>query len=103
MARIAWDYVLTPTAPSSQLPLFTVPGGRTIFLNQFFPARIHHVWAIFSISLTAISVRKGVAEHFGITAIQSAGHSTITNPRTQVYSKIIPQPIGFFQHHPAGR
>jgi len=38
MARIAWDYVLTPTAPSSQLPLFTIPGGRTIYLNQFFPA-----------------------------------------------------------------
>jgi len=35
MARIAWDYVLTPTAPSSQLPLFTV-AGRTLYLNQFF-------------------------------------------------------------------
>jgi len=25
MARIAWDYVLTPTAASSLLPLFTIP------------------------------------------------------------------------------
>src|ERR1700674_593318 len=30
MARIAWDYVLTPTAPSTQLPLFTV-GGHTTY------------------------------------------------------------------------
>ena len=103
MARIAWDFVLTPTAASSQLPLFTIPGGRTIFLNQFFPARIHHVWAIFSISLTVIFVSKGVAEYFGITEIQYAGHAAITNLRNQVYSKIIHQPIGFFQHHPAGR
>jgi ATP-binding cassette, subfamily B, bacterial MsbA len=103
MARIAWDYVLTPTAATSQLPLFTIPGGRTIFLNQFFPARIHHVWAIFSISLMVIFVSKGVAEYFGITEIQYAGHAAITNLRNQVYGKIIRQPIGFFQHHPAGR
>ena len=103
MARIAWDYVLTPTAASSQLPLFTIPGGRTIYLNQFFPARIHHVWAIFSITLLVIFVSKGVAEYFGITEIQYAGHAAITNLRNQVYAKIIRQPIGFFQHHPAGR
>jgi ATP-binding cassette, subfamily B, bacterial MsbA len=103
MARIAWDYVLTPTAASSQLPLFTIPGGRTIYLNQFFPARIHHVWAIFSITLLVIFVSKGVAEYFGITEIQYAGHAAITNLRNQVYAKIIRQPIGFFQHHPVGR
>ncbi len=103
MARIAWDYVLTPTVASSQLPLFTIPGGRTIYLNQFFPARIHHVWTIFSITLLVIFVSKGVAEYFGITEIQYAGHAAITNLRNQVYAKIIRQPIGFFQHHPAGR
>src|SRR5260221_6729712 len=103
MARIAWDYVLTPTAPSSQLPLFTIPGGRTIYLNQFFPARIHHVWAIFSITLMVIFVSKGVAEYFGVTEIQYAWHAAITNLRNQVYAKIIRQPIAFFQHHPAAR
>jgi ATP-binding cassette, subfamily B, bacterial MsbA len=103
MARIAWDYVLTPSAPSSQLPLLTIPGGRTIYLNQFFPARIHHVWTIFSITLVVIFVSKGIAEYFGVTEIQYAGHAAITNLRNQVYAKIIRQPIGFFQHHPAGR
>jgi ATP-binding cassette, subfamily B, bacterial MsbA len=103
MARIAWDYVLTPTASSSQLPLFTIPGGPTIYLNQFFPARIHHVWAIFSIALMVIFISKGITEYFGVTEIQYAGHAAITNLRNQVYTKIIRQPIGFFQHHPAGR
>ncbi|HEY4816862.1 MAG TPA: ABC transporter ATP-binding protein [Candidatus Acidoferrum sp.] len=103
MARIAWDYVLTPTAASSQLPLFTIPGGRTIYLNQFFPARIHNVWTIFSLTLVVLYVSKGIAEYFGVTEIQYAGHAAITNLRNQVYAKIIRQPIGFFQHNPAGR
>ena len=103
MARIAWDYVLTPTAASSQLPLFTIPGGRTIYLNQFFPARIHNVWTIFSLALVVLYVSKGVAEYFGVTEIQYAGHAAITNLRNQVYARIIRQPIGFFQHNPAGR
>jgi len=103
MARIAWDYVLTPTAASSLLPLFTIPGGRTIYLNQFFPARIHNVWTIFSLTLVVLFISKGVAEYFGVTEIQYAGHAAITNLRNQVYAKIIRQPIGFFQHHPAGR
>jgi subfamily B ATP-binding cassette protein MsbA len=103
MARIAWDYVLTPTAPSSQLPLFTLPSGRTLYLNEFFPARIHHVWAIFSLTLLVLFVSKGIAEYLGVTEIQYAGHAAITNLRNHVYAKIIRQPVGFFQHHPAGR
>lgn len=103
MARIAWDYVLAPAVATSQLPLFTIPGGRIIYLNQFFPARFHNVWTIFSLALVVLFVSKGVAEYLGVTQIQYAGHAAVTNLRNQVYAKIIRQPIGFFQHHPAGR
>lgn len=104
MVRLAFDYVLNPSSPSSQLPLLTLPGGRVIFLNQFFPAdRFHNVWPIFSISLIVIFVSKGVAEYLGNTQIQYVGHAATTDLRNRVFDKIIRQPIGFFQHHPAGR
>lgn len=103
MVRLAIDYVLNPAAASSLLPLLTLPGGRIIYLNQFFPARFHNVWPIFSVSLLVIFVSKGVAEYFGTTQIQYVGHAATTDLRNRVYAKMIRQPIGFFQHHPAGR
>ncbi|HUI74892.1 MAG TPA: ABC transporter ATP-binding protein [Candidatus Acidoferrum sp.] len=103
MARLAFDYVLNPTAPSSELPLLTLPGGHTIYLNQFFPAHFHNVWTIFSISLLVLFVSKGIAEYLGVTQIQYVGHAAITELRNQVYAKILRQPIGFFQHNPTGR
>lgn len=103
MARLAFDYVLTPSAPSSDLPLFTLPGGRVLFLNSLFPARFHNVWTIFSIALIILFVTKGIAEYVGLTQIQYAGHKAITDLRNQVYAKILYQPISFFQRNPTGR
>jgi ATP-binding cassette, subfamily B, bacterial MsbA len=104
MVRLAVDYVLTPSSPSSLLPLLTLPGGRVIYLNQFFPpSRFHNVWPIFSISLLVIFVTKGVAEYLGTTQIQYVGHAATTDLRNRVFSKILRQPIGFFQHNPTGR
>ena len=103
MVRLAIDYVLNPAAASSLLPLLTLPGGKIIYLNQFFPARFHNVWPIFSMSLLVIFVSKGVAEYFGTTQIQYVGHAATTDLRNRVYARMIRQPIGFFQHHPTGR
>jgi subfamily B ATP-binding cassette protein MsbA len=103
MVRLAFDYVLNPASPSSQLPLLTLPGGKVIYLNQFFPPHIHNVWPIFSISLLAIFVSKGIAEYLGTTQIQYVGHAATTDLRNRLFSKILRQPIGFFQHHPTGR
>lgn len=103
MLPLAIDYVLAPSAPSSQLPLFTIPHGRTIYLNEFVPAHIHNVWTVFSVALIALFISKGVAEYFGVTRIQFVGHSAITDLRNQVFAKILRQPVGFFQSNPAGR
>jgi ATP-binding cassette, subfamily B, bacterial MsbA len=103
MVRLAFDYVLNPASPSSQLPLLTLPGGRIIYLNQFFPTHIHNVWPVFSISLLTIFVSKGLAEYLGTTQIQYVGHSATTDLRNRLFAKILRQPIGFFQHHPTGR
>ena len=103
MVRLAIDYVLNPAASSSLLPLLTLPGGKVIYLNQFFPERFHNVWPIFSVSLLVIFVSKGVAEYFGTTQIQYVGHAATTDLRDRVYARLIRQPIGFFQHNPTGR
>lgn len=98
------DRVLNPASSDSTLPLFTVPViHKTIYLNHFFPSRIHHVWAVVSISLLVVFAVKAIAEFFGNGLIQSVGHRAVTDLRNEIYSKLIRQPIGFFQHQPAGR
>ena len=99
-----FDRVLNPAAPDSNLPLFTMPvTGHTIFLNQFFPASIHNVWPIVSISLLVVFFAKAIAEFAGSFLIQAIGHSAITDLRNQLYAKLLRQPIGFFQRQAAGR
>lgn len=98
------DRVLNPTAADSLLPLFTIPFiGKTIYLNHFFPPRIHNVWTVVSLSLLVVFLAKALAEYIGGSLIQFVGHSAVTDLRNQVYAKLIRQPIGFFQHQPAGR
>jgi ATP-binding cassette, subfamily B, bacterial MsbA len=99
-----FDRVLNPAASDSLLELFRVPfSGRTIFLNQFFPPSIHNVWTVVSIALLVVFFAKAVAEFGGGFLIQAIGHSAISDLRNQLYAKLIRQPIGFFQHQPAGR
>lgn len=104
MIRPAIDRVLNPGATDNTLPLIKLPfGGPTILLNSFFPPSIHHVWAIFAISLLVLFLSKGLAEFFGNTLAHYVGQAAITDLRNRVYSKLIRQPIEFFQHHPTGR
>ena len=97
-----FDRVLNPAASDSRLQLLPF-GGHTIYLNQFFPHSIHNVWTVFSISLLVVYFFKALSEFAGGFLIQSIGHSAITDLRNQLYSKLIRQPIAFFQHQPAGR
>src|ERR1700687_3625239 len=70
------DRVLTPSASDSNLSLFKLPaGGPMIYLNQFFPHRIHNVWTVVSISLLVVFLIKGIAEFVGNSLIQYVGHS----------------------------
>src|SRR6202140_2812478 len=99
-----FDRVLNPAAADSRLELFRVPfSDHTIYLNQFFPSSIHNVWPVVSITLLVVFFAKAVAEFGGSFLIQAIGHSAITDLRNQLYAKLIRQPIGFFQHQPAGR
>lgn len=104
MIRPVVDRVLDPGEPGTPIPLVTLPGiEKTIYLDSFFPESVRHVWAVVAIALLAIFLVKALAEFAGNVAIQYVGHSAVTDLRNQVYSRLIRQPIGFFQHHPTGR
>ncbi len=100
----ALDVILNPHSTVQKLALFTIPGTQYVVnLNSFVPHRIHHVWSVFAVALLFLFLIKGIAEYFGSTLIQFVGLAGITDLRNAVYSKIVQQPVGFFQHNPVGR
>jgi len=103
-----FDRVLAPTSADSNVLLLRIPdklpfGGRAIYINHFFPPSIHNVWTVVSLSLLILFGIKSFSEFAGVSLIQYVGHRAITDLRNQVYRRIIRQPIGFFQHQPAGK
>ena len=102
--RPALDIILNPRSTVQKLELFRVPGTEhVVYLNSFVPARIHHVWSVFAVAMVLLFLVKGLAEYFGSTLIQYVGLASITDLRNQVYSKVVQQPVGFFQQNPVGR
>ena len=102
--RPALDIVLNPQSTVQKLELFRIPGTQhVVYLNSLVPSRVHHVWSVFALALLFLFLFKGVAEYFGSTLIQYVGLASITDLRNQAYSRVIQQPIGFFQHNPVGR
>jgi subfamily B ATP-binding cassette protein MsbA len=104
MARPVFDRVLQPSSSGNSAPLVTFPWNHhTVYLNSFFPPTIHNPWVIFAISLLVIAIVKGIAEFSGTMLVQYIGLAVVTDLRHQIFSKLIRQPIGFFQNHPIGR
>jgi ATP-binding cassette, subfamily B, bacterial MsbA len=102
--RPALDVVLNPQSTIRTLALFTIPGThRVVYLNSFVPHSIRPVWTVFALALLFLFILKGVAEYFGSTLIQYVGLSGVTDLRNNAYSKVVQQPVGFFQHNPVGR
>jgi subfamily B ATP-binding cassette protein MsbA len=103
MIKPIFDRVLTPSAPDSDVLLFHIPNGPSIYLNHFFPHSIHNVWSVVSISLLVVFAVKSLAEFGGSTLVQFVGLRALTDLRNQVYAKVLRQPIGFFQQQQTGR
>jgi subfamily B ATP-binding cassette protein MsbA len=99
-----FDRVLEPGAPDENLLLVKNPiTHQAIYLNSFLPHWIHSVGTMFTVAILVVFIGKGISEFFGNTQVQYAGIAAVTDFRNQVYTKVIRQPIGFFQHHPTGR
>ena len=100
----AIDVVLNPQSSLQKLVLFQVPGtDRIVYMNDFVPARVHHVWSVFALALLFIFLFQAFAEYFGSTLIQYVGVAGITDLRNRVYAKVVQQPVGFFHDNPVGR
>jgi len=100
----AVDHVLNPSVYGRAIKLVTFPwNGQSIYLDSFFPPRIHNVWTIFALTLVAVFFAKAIAEYFGTVEIYFAGFSALMDLRNRVFAKILRQPIGFFRDHPTGR
>lgn len=104
MVKPAVDQVLKPGISGNSVPLVTLPwSGRVLYLNSLLPASIHNVGTIFALSFLLIGAIRSLSEYFGNTQIQYVGHAAVTDLRNAVYSRVILQPIGFFQTHSTGR
>ncbi|MGA8985017.1 MAG: ABC transporter ATP-binding protein, partial [Candidatus Acidiferrales bacterium] len=100
----AIDVVLNPQSSLQKLVLFHVPGtDRIVYMNDFVPARVHHVWSVFALALLFIFLFQAFAEYFGATLIQYVGLAGITDLRNRVYARVVQQPVGFFHDNPVGR
>jgi len=102
--RPAVDVVLNPHSTTQALTLFQIPWTHHIVdLHSFAPRHFHNVWTVFAFALVLMTIVKGTAEYIGSILIQHVGLSVVTDIRNQVYSQVVQQPIGFFQHNPVGR
>jgi subfamily B ATP-binding cassette protein MsbA len=102
--RPAFDVVLDPASVNQALVLFKVPyTNRVIDLHSIVPHHFHNVWTVFAVALLFLFLIKGASEYFGSILIQFVGLSAVTDLRNNVYTKIVQQPLGFFQHNPVGR
>jgi subfamily B ATP-binding cassette protein MsbA len=99
-----FDRVLNPASTDSNILLFRMPfSGTPVYVNRLFPHSIHNVWPVVVLSLLIIYAVKSLSEFAGVSLIQYIGHRAITDLRNEVYSRIIRQPIAFFQQQSAGR
>jgi subfamily B ATP-binding cassette protein MsbA len=102
--RPAVDVVLNPHSTTQALTLFQIPWTHHIVdLHSFAPRHFHNVWTVFAVALVLMTIVKGAAEYIGSILIQHVGLSAVTDIRNEVYSQVVQQPIGFFQHNPVGR
>src|SRR5208283_1559045 len=88
----------------SRIALFQLPYfHRVVYLQDFLPHRIHHVWSIVAVTIIGVSLVKGLSEFLATYFINFIGHSVVRDLRNLLYTKIIEQSISFFAKNPTGR
>jgi subfamily B ATP-binding cassette protein MsbA len=104
LIKPVFDRVLAPGADAGRILLFTWPfGGGGVYLQDFFPARIHNAATLVALAIIAVTVAKGISEFLATYFINYIGHSVVRDLRNLLYARIIDHSIAFFTHNPTGR
>jgi subfamily B ATP-binding cassette protein MsbA len=104
LIKPVFDRVLAPGSDAGRIALFQWPfGGRVIYLQSFFPPRIHNAWTIVAIAIISVTLIKAVSEFLATYFINFIGHSVVRDLRNLLYSRIIQQSMAFFMGHSTGR
>jgi subfamily B ATP-binding cassette protein MsbA len=104
LIKPVFDRVLAPGSDAGKIILFQWPfGGGPIYLESFFPSRIHNAWTVVAIAIISVALIKGISEFLATYFINFVGHSVVRDLRNLLYSKLIQQTMAFFTRHSTGR
>ena len=97
------DRVLNPATGSENIQMFTIPGGREIYLQQFVPSFIHNnAWTVVAFAAVAATILKGLCDYAGTYLVNHAGFGMVTDLRNNLYTSTLQRSAAFFQKHTTG-
>jgi len=104
LIKPVFDRVLAPGADAGRILLFSWPfGDGAVYLQDFFPARIHNAWTLVAVAIIAVTFAKGISEFLATYFVNFIGHSVVRDLRNLLYARIIDHSIAFFTKNPTGR
>jgi subfamily B ATP-binding cassette protein MsbA len=97
------DRVLNPASGSDNIQLFTIPGNRAIYLQEFVPSFIHNnAWTMVAFAAVAATILKGLSDYAGTYLVNHAGFGMVTDLRNNLYNSFLRRSAAFFQQHTTG-
>src|SRR5215813_11689862 len=97
------DRVLNPATGSENIQMFTIPGGREIYLQQFVPSFIHNnAWTVVAFAAVGATILKGLCDYAGTYLVNHAGFGMVTDLRNNFYTSTLQRSAAFFQKHTTG-
>ncbi|MDP9053153.1 MAG: ABC transporter transmembrane domain-containing protein [Acidobacteriota bacterium] len=94
--------VLRPAADAVSTPIFTV-FGKSLYLEQFFPASIHNVFTVVAIAILFVFALRGVCDYLGDYLTSLVGFSAVKDLRDDVFDKVLRHGASFFESNSTGR
>ena len=95
--------VLRPAADAVSTPIFGPVFGKSLYLEQFFPASIHNVFTVVAISILFVFALRGICDYLGDYLTSLVGFSAVKDLRNDVFDKVLRHGAAFFESTSTGR